>query len=118
MRNLHELDHYRLTDQSIVRRFGGVGDDTCGVFRVPVGVAWLRVIASAAEGWDHVSVSTKMRCPSWREMDYIKRRFFRDNEVAYQLHVTPADHINCHPYTLHLWRPHDRPIPLPPTFMV
>jgi hypothetical protein len=31
-----------------------------------------------------------------------------------QLHVATADHINCHPYCLHLWRPHAAAIPLPP----
>ena len=61
-----------------------------------------------------MSVSRQSRCPNWVEMDFIKRRFFEDHEVAMQLHVAPKDHINRHNYTLHLWRPQDRDIPLPP----
>lgn len=85
---------------------------------------WLRVIASAGcdqpEGWrfDHVSVSLSNRCPTWDEMDFIKRLFFHPEEVAYQLHVAAAEHISAHPYCLHLWRCCDQPIPLPPAEMV
>lgn len=74
----------------------------------------LRAIVSNGDGWDHVSVSTAVRCPTWEEMEFVKRFFFKDDEVAMQLHVPPSDHINVHPYCLHLWRPHDVAIPLPP----
>ena len=47
-------------------------------------------------------------------MEFVKRKFFEDNETAMQLHVAIADHINMHPYTLHLWRPHNAEIPMPP----
>lgn len=85
---------------------------------------WMRVIASAGkdqpEGWrfDHVSVSLSNRCPTWEEMDYIKRLFFQPEEVCYQLHVSSADHISDHPYCLHIWRCCDVAIPLPPSEMV
>lgn len=78
----------------------------------------LKVVASWGCGWDHVSVSTKKRIPNWDEMEFVKRTFFRDDETAMQLHVPPSDHINCHPYCLHLWRPHDCGIPRPPAWMV
>lgn len=78
----------------------------------------LRIIATTGAGWDHVSISTATRCPTWDEMEWVKRRFFKDDEIAMQLHVTPEDHINMHPYTLHLWRPTDAAIPLPPAIMV
>jgi hypothetical protein len=51
-------------------------------------------------------------------MEFIKRKFFADSETAMQLHVPPYDHINRHPYTLHLWRPHDQDIPRPPEHFV
>jgi hypothetical protein len=35
-----------------------------------------------------------------------------------QLHVPVSDHINRHPYTLHLWRPHALEIPRPPAEFV
>jgi hypothetical protein len=80
--------------------------------------AELRVIATAGEGWDHVSVSRANRCPNWPEMEQIKRLFFATVETAMQLHVPPSDHISVHPYCLHLWRPHDVEIPRPPSWMV
>lgn len=80
----------------------------------PVNGEFIRIIASIGEGWDHVSVSLVNRCPTWEEMEHVKRTFFRDNETAFQLHVPPSDHINNHPYVLHLWRPQRSKIPMPP----
>lgn len=78
----------------------------------------LRIIATAGMGWDHVSVSCKKRCPTWAELEQVKRAFFEDDETAMQLHVPPAEHINNHEFCLHLWRPHDVEIPRPPGAMV
>jgi hypothetical protein len=101
--------------------FGFPGDETCGAFNVPCPSTntILMVIASSGEGWDHVSVSLKNRCPNWTEMDYIKRKFFADNETVMQLHPPVNDHISfCHT-ALHLWRPNDgRIIPRPPNELV
>jgi len=91
-----------------------------GCFEVPspsTGVT-LRVIATATMGWDHVSASTKKRCPNWPEMSRIKDLFFHEHECAMQLHVPVEDHVDTHPYCLHLWRPHDLQIPRPPSLMV
>jgi len=120
MRNLYDLDQYRLRSREVLEHFGSTGDDETGVFDVPscIDKYPLRVIASAGEGWDHVSVSRPSRCPNWPEMEQIKRMFFRDDETAMQLHVPPSDHISfCHT-CLHLWRPHDQEIPRPPGWMV
>lgn len=110
-----------------------------GVFQIPyerkVGAftrrSSLRVIASrggcpdyppemdaAANRWDHVSISCEDRCPTWEEMEFIKRLFFDRHECAMQLHVPPRDHVNNHEYCLHIWRPLDCEIPRPPSFMV
>jgi hypothetical protein len=78
----------------------------------------LAVIASNGDAWDHVSVSRVDRCPNWEEMEYVKRLFFNDDEVAMQLHVAVTDHINAHPYCLHIWMPQGEKIPLPPSEMV
>lgn len=111
MRNLYELDKYRLV-QSERHRYGMPGNSKMGVFIIP-GDPVLRIIADSGEGWDHVSVSTEYRTPTWEEMDKVKRLFFKDDEVAFQFHVTPEDHINIHPNRLHLWRPTFKRIPLP-----
>jgi len=117
MRNLNLLNPYRLDAREF---YGSIGDETCGAFVLPSKIDGqnLRVVASAGEGWDHVSVSCSNRCPNWMEMEQVKRLFFKDDEVAMQLHVPPSEHINHHPYCLHLWRPHDAPIPMPPDWMV
>lgn len=120
MINLNELDKYRRKDGHVIARFGGIGDHTCGMFEIPSKTdnQTLRVIATNDEGWDHVSVSRKNRCPNWLEMEQIKRMFFEDGETAFQLHVPVSDHINIHPYCLHIWRPHKLKIPMPPDWMV
>lgn len=86
--------------------------------RSPADDRELHIIASWGMGWDHVSVSRRARTPSWREMEHVKRLFFRDDETAMQLHVPPSDHISIHPNCLHLWRPQDVEIPRPPGMMV
>ena len=119
MRNLRLLDTLRLRGRAVAF-YGWDGDETCGAFalRSIIDGGQLTVIASSGEGWDHVSVSRPTRCPNWPEMEQVKRLFFREEETAMQLHVPPSDHVNNHPYTLHLWRPLDQEIPRPPSIMV
>lgn len=118
MRDLRTLEVYRKRrwEREI---YGAEGDERGGVFGVagPAG-RLLRVIASNDDGWDHVSASLPDRCPTWDEMEHVKRLFFREAETAMQLHVPPEDHVDCHPYCLHLWRPHDAEIPRPPSISV
>lgn len=118
MRNLNELNRYRRTDVWVVKRFGEIGDDKAGFFELPNGGQTLRVVASSGEGWDHVSVSTQNRTPTWAEMEGVKHIFFHDHETVMQLHVPADDHINYHPHCLHLWRPLKGDIPRPPDWMI
>lgn len=71
-----------------------------------------------ANRWDHLSVSAAHRCPTWDEMEFVKRLFFERDECAMQLHVPPRDHVNNHEFCLHIWRPLDVDIPRPPSIMV
>ena len=115
MRDLLTLNAYAITLPLVPPNssVGGCFDIPC-----PETGSVLRVIASALKGWDHVSVSTRRRCPNWPEMCRIKGLFFHDDECAMQLHVPVADHVNMHPFCLHLFRPHDVPIPRPPGIFV
>lgn len=115
MKDLRTLDAHRLQMPGFPR-----GGSTEGVFAIPspTGGGKLRIIASAALGWDHVSVSLPNRCPVWPEMSRVKDLFFHDDETAMQLHVPASDHVNNHPYCLHLWHPHQVEIPRPPALMV
>lgn len=78
----------------------------------------LGIIASWGLGWEHVSVSRRDATPSWAEMDHVKRLFWDDEEAAMQLHPPRSQWVNNHPYCLHLWRPIDTDIPLPPSVLV
>lgn len=112
MKPLHEVAH--LPNVKLL-----LTDGNGAAFRVRINSLWLlKVIASDGYGWDHVSVSCEGRCPTWGEMELIKRLFFKEDETAMQLHVPPQDHVNCHPYCLHLWRPQDAEIPRPPSELV
>lgn len=114
LRNLRTLDRWRRVDPHC-----GPGDEACGRFVIPSPVAGeLLVIASGDLGWDHVSVSLANRTPTWAEMEFVKRKFFRPEAVCFQLHVAEASHISLHPHCLHIWRPWDLPVPLPPSWMV
>lgn len=120
MIDLTALDKYRQRHHGVIRHYGWAGDGTCGVFSVPsIGQGReLYVIASSGGGWEHVSVSKDKKPPTWAEMEQIKRMFFADDEVCMQLHVAVSDHISVHPNCLHIWRPTELAIPLPPKIMV
>lgn len=118
MRNLHELDRYRFLQGEQALAGSNPDPANMGMFTIQMrNGAPLLIIASVGMGWDHVSVSLPSRCPTWEEMERVKRLFFRDDETAMQLHVPPSDHKNHHPYCLHLWRPHNVEIPRPPSIM-
>ena len=71
-----------------------------------------------AEGWEHVSVSTKRRCPNWQEMCFVKDLFWAPDECVVQYHPPKADYVNNHPFVLHLWKHRDMPFPTPPSILV
>lgn len=117
MRDLNELNAHRV---DVTAEYGWSGDAGNGAFGFPSPIDGqsIRVIASNEYDWDHVSVSRMSRPPNWPEMEFIKRKFFKDDECVMQLHVPVDDHINHHPYCLHLWRPQKEAIPRPPDWMV
>ena len=119
MKDLHALNRFR-QPQLEIELYGSIGGSDEGVFafRSPADSKVLRVIASKGDGWEHVSVSKTARTPSWTEMEYIKRLFFRPDEVCMQLHVAETEHISFHDHCLHIWRPLGVVIPLPPAWMV
>lgn len=116
MRDLSELMKYKIKHPT-----RGWGNSSGGCFKVPSPLHTnqdLIILASNSEGWDHVSVSMKKRIPTWTEMDFIKRLFFKDDEVVMQLHPAVGRHINIMENCLHLWKPQNQEIPLPPEAMV
>lgn len=72
----------------------------------------------AGKPWQHVSVSLENRCPTWDEMEFIRDLFWHESETVMQLSVPRKEHVNMHPYCLHLWKPLGVAIPVPPSALV
>ena len=77
-----------------------------------------RVVWSNGGGWEHVSMSTSSRCPTWEEMCKAKDVFFYPYEICVEYHPAEKDYVNFHPYCLHIWRPVDGKFPKPPKIFV
>lgn len=78
----------------------------------------IHVIISDGRGWDHASVSTADRCPTWEEMCYVKKLFWRNDETVIQIHPPSRLYKNEQRHTLHLWRHQKSEVALPPLNMV
>ena len=79
--------------------------------------ARLKVLASDGTDeipWDHVSVSCKIRCPTWEEMAWVKDCFWDKEECVVQYHPARSTYVNQHEFCLHMWRPTNFEMPMPP----
>jgi hypothetical protein len=99
-------------------RIAGSPQDDGGAFRMFYNGRELRIIASHGGGWNHVSVSMETRCPTWKEMCYVKDAFFEPEDCVIQYHPPKSKYKNLAPYCLHLWQPQEFDIPLPPSEFV
>ena len=118
MKDLTTLDKYRLRDEER-RLYGANGDSGNGIFKVFVNKKSFLVIVSNGGGWEHVSVSSRRnRCATWEEMCAIKDMFFTDEDCVIQYHPAKSQYVNDHAYCLHLWRPVEEYIPVPPMLYV
>lgn len=97
------------------------GNNGAFVISCPATRRKLSIVASDQEGWEHVSVHISNRpndTPTWVEMSFAKELFWQDEEWVVQYHPAKSAYVNCHPGTLHLWKPLNETIPTPPTDMV
>lgn len=112
-----DLETYRVKSGPFATEKG----ETYGAFIIPYKNYYIKVISSGENDeykWEHVSISLNNRTPNWEEMCYIKSLFWNDEETVIQLHPPKSQWINNHPHCLHLWRPIDIEIPLPPSITV
>lgn len=88
--------------------------------RTNAGVTLVVLVSPGSEDipWQHVSVSTRTRCPTWEEMAWVKSLFFEDEEVVVQFHPPRSQYVNHHPFCLHLWKHNALSFPLPPSIAV
>ena len=78
----------------------------------------LHFIFSWGCGFEHLSVSTPVKTPTWEQMQKMKEIFWNNDEVCMQLHPKKEDYVDNMPYCLHIWKPIDKEIPTPPSIMV
>lgn len=78
----------------------------------------LNFIFSWGCGFEHLSVSTPVKCPTWEQMCFMKDIFWDEEEVCMQLHPKKSEYINNMPYCLHIWKSIDKEIPTPPSIML
>ncbi len=80
--------------------------------RGPEESAWrhgsLQVICSVAreldgKHWLHVSCSKPTTLPTWEELSRVKEAFVGVEEQAVSLFPRQSQHVNLHPFCLHLW---------------
>jgi len=118
--------HVPLTLQANRVRDGQMGSDDsyglAGMFRlIGPGNSLLLAVSSGVDHehrWEHVSVSAQNRTPTWAEMCFVKDLFWDKHEMAVQYHPPESEYVNCHPFVLHIWKPMDMTIPMPPTLLV
>jgi hypothetical protein len=104
-------------------------DGNNGAFVIPVGPesesyrSNYQCIVSDGELWEHVSVTVvsytgQTRTPTWDEMCAVKDLFWGQEEAVIQYHPPKSEYVNCHPNVLHLWRPLEAELRLPPARVV
>jgi len=116
---------FHVPNQHRIRTGSFASDDTygnCGAFQFKLDTVEFRVIASSANGWEHVSVHViedgQQQTPTWDEMCFVKSLFWDEEDCVIQYHPAKKDYVNCHEHVLHLWRPIDQTMPTPPKIMV
>ena len=113
MKTLQEIQESRRVIVGRVSMDGGSGE-----IHMPT---WKgSVIWSFGGGWEHVSVRPyqKRITPSWDDMCKIKEIFFRDDECVVQYHPPKSEYVNNVENCLHLWRPLEAEMPMPPSILV
>jgi hypothetical protein len=80
----------------------------------------------SGDDWEHVSARAHQlralyvphgwpeRIPTWEEMCWVKDQFWKPEEAVMQLHPPASEYVNVRATVLHLWRPVNGEIPLPP----
>lgn len=113
MRPIEEILACRTLDVEQMSADGGRGKITVSGMRCSVVFSW-------GGGWEHVSISpfNHRMTPTWDDMCRLKRIFFEDDEAVIQIHPRKQDYVNVMKNCLHLWRPTDQELPLPPLIYV
>ena len=79
---------------------------------------WLNFIFSYQLGWEHLSVSMPSKTPSWEQMCIMKDIFWNKDETCIEYHPREEDYVNNHEHCLHIWKPTEEILPIPPSLLV
>ena len=79
---------------------------------------FLNFIFSYQMGWEHLSVSMPNKTPSWDQMCVMKDIFWNEDEACVEYHPKKEDYVNNHQHCLHIWKPTNETLPLPPSILV
>lgn len=115
-REMKGIDEIKASGRLVINRLGLDGGN--GWLYHPLFKKPMVVVFSWGGGWDHVSVSFRNKTPTWDEMCIVKDIFFHENECVIQYHPPKSEYVNNHPHTLHLWKPQNGTIPMPPKIFV
>ena len=100
-------------------RFAGPKGSNNGAFKFKKDGIQFRVVASDGMGWEHVSDSLdRKRTPDWEEMCYVKSLFWGEEDCVVQYHPPKSEYVSYHEYCLHMWKPTEQQLPMPPSIMV
>lgn len=122
--DITHLNPYRLTSGPLAST---VMNGINGVFIVPCPLRRFRLCCLSSDqlGWEHVSVSVVAkdgfkvnRVPSYEELMHVRDLFWKPEEWVVQYFPAKEEHVNVHPYTLHLWRTPAQAMPTPPKLFV
>jgi hypothetical protein len=117
-------EQFRIQDPRLPFHQNAENCPDCGVFLLQPKIGNRRLLAVASNGgaWEHVSVSVregnKVKTPVWEEMAHVKSVFWGEEDCVVEYHPPRSVYVNCHPNVLHLWRPLEQKIPLPPSIFV
>lgn len=117
-------ERYRVQDPRMPFHQDAQNCPDFGWFLLPpkIGNRLIFTVASNGGAWEHVSVSirqgNKTLTPTWEEMAHVKSVFWGEEDCVIEYHPPKSDYVNQHPNVLHLWRPIDIQIPLPPSIFV
>jgi hypothetical protein len=64
----------------------------------------------ATDTWLHLSIARRDRMPTWTELTEARDLFLGPGTEAYQKLPKRSEHVNIHPYCLHLWALVNRPL--------
>lgn len=121
------LEQYRFNAETKTQRYSPRLHSTRdagpnGLFTFPLAPLGpvVTCLVGTGHGWEHVSVTMPLqhRCCTWEEMCQVRDVFWPPEDCVVQYHPPQSDYVNKHPTCLHLWRPQDGFMPVPPTWMV